>query len=36
MAAFKRPRRVIVVDSLPKTVTGKVQRYALRDQLVLS
>ena len=33
MAAFKRPRRVIVVDSLPKTATGKVQRFALRRQL---
>jgi benzoate-CoA ligase family protein len=33
MASFKRPRRVIVVESLPKTATGKVQRYALRDQL---
>ena len=33
MAAFKRPRRLFVVDSLPKTATGKVQRYALRAQL---
>ena len=33
MAAFKRPRRIIVVESLPKTATGKIQRYALRDQL---
>ncbi len=33
MAAFKRPRRLIVVDSLPKTATGKIQRFALRDQL---
>jgi benzoate-CoA ligase family protein len=33
MAAFKRPRRVIVVETLPKTATGKVQRFALRDQL---
>jgi len=33
MAAFKRPRRVVVVDDLPKTATGKVQRYALRDRL---
>jgi benzoate-CoA ligase len=33
MAAFKRPRRVITVDALPKTATGKVQRYALRQRL---
>ena len=33
MAAFKRPREVIVVDALPKTATGKVQRFALRRQL---
>ena len=33
MAAFKRPRRVLVIDALPKTATGKVQRYALRERL---
>lgn len=33
MAAFKRPRRIIVVDALPKTATGKIQRYALRARL---
>ena len=33
MAAFKRPRRVVVVDALPKTATGKIQRFALRDRL---
>jgi len=33
MAAFKRPRRIVVVDGLPKTATGKVQRYHLRQQL---
>ena len=33
MAAFKRPRRLFVVESLPKTATGKIQRFALRDQL---
>jgi benzoate-CoA ligase family protein len=33
MAAFKRPRRIHVVDALPKTATGKIQRYALRDRL---
>jgi benzoate-CoA ligase len=33
MAAFKRPRRTIVVDGLPKTATGKIRRFALREQL---
>ena len=34
MAAFKRPRQLVVVDQLPRTATGKVRRFALRDQLV--
>ena len=33
MAAFKRPRRLVVVDAFPKTATGKVQRFALRERL---
>jgi long-chain acyl-CoA synthetase len=33
MAAFKRPRLIHVVDDLPKTATGKIQRFALRDRL---
>lgn len=33
MAAFKRPRVIITVDELPKTATGKIQRFALRDEL---
>ena len=33
MATFKRPRRLVVVDALPKTATGKVQRFALRRSL---
>jgi len=33
MAAFKRPRRLLVVDHLPKTPTGKIRRFALREQL---
>ena len=33
MAAFKRPRRLVLVDELPKTATGKVRRVPLREQL---
>jgi benzoate-CoA ligase family protein len=33
MAAYKRPRQVHVVDELPKTATGKIQRFALRQRL---
>lgn len=33
MAAFKRPRRIIVVDELPKTATGKIKRFELRESL---
>jgi benzoate-CoA ligase len=31
LAAFKRPRAVLVVDELPKTATGKIQRFKLRE-----
>ena len=30
IAAYKRPRWVEFVDSLPKTATGKIQRFKLR------
>jgi benzoate-CoA ligase family protein len=30
LAAFKRPRAVVPIDELPKTATGKIQRYRLR------
>jgi benzoate-CoA ligase family protein len=33
MAGFKRPRRIVVVDELPRTATGKIQRFALRAEL---
>ena len=33
MAAFKRPRKLCVVDELPKTATGKIRRFELRDSL---
>lgn len=32
LPVFKRPRWVEFVDDLPKTATGKLQRYKLRDQ----
>ena len=28
---FKRPKRVVFLASLPRTATGKVQRFVLRD-----
>jgi benzoate-CoA ligase family protein len=32
MAAYKRPRWVEFVDELPKTATGKIQRFRLREE----
>jgi acyl-coenzyme A synthetase/AMP-(fatty) acid ligase len=31
LAAYKRPRWIEFVESLPTTATGKLQRYKLRD-----
>ena len=31
LASFKRPRLVIEISELPKTATGKIQRYRLRE-----
>jgi benzoate-CoA ligase family protein len=36
MAAFKRPREIFIVDELPKTATGKIKRFALRNTLEAS
>jgi len=33
LAHFKAPRQVVFVDDLPKTATGKLQRFKLRDQM---
>ncbi|WP_414731611.1 AMP-binding enzyme [Williamsia sp.] len=34
LARFKVPRRVVFVDSLPRTPTGKLVKRDLKDQLV--
>ncbi|HYM58935.1 MAG TPA: AMP-binding protein [Solirubrobacteraceae bacterium] len=34
LARFKIPRRIVVVDDLPKTGTGKIQKFVLRDRAV--
>jgi benzoate-CoA ligase family protein len=31
LASFKRPREVLIVNELPTTATGKLQRFAVRD-----
>jgi benzoate-CoA ligase family protein len=33
LAGYKRPRRYEIVVELPKTATGKIRRFALREQL---
>jgi len=33
LASFKIPKKFIYVDSLPKTVTGKLQKHILRQQM---
>jgi len=33
LARFKRPRRVVLVDELPRNAMGKVQKAVLREQL---
>lgn len=29
---YKRPREIVIIDTIPRTATGKVQRFKLRDQ----
>jgi benzoate-CoA ligase family protein len=31
LAAFKRPRQVLLIDAIPKTATGKLRRFAVRE-----
>ncbi|MEW6047047.1 MAG: 2-aminobenzoate-CoA ligase, partial [Bacillota bacterium] len=33
MAHFKAPKRIEFVEALPKTATGKIQKFVLREQL---
>ncbi|MEQ4723653.1 benzoate-CoA ligase family protein [Nonomuraea sp. B19D2] len=33
LAAFKRPRQVVFLEQLPKTATGKIQRFKIRELL---
>ena len=33
IAPFKYPRRVVFLDALPRTETGKLQRFKLRQQV---
>jgi fatty-acyl-CoA synthase len=32
LARFKVPKRIVVVDELPKTGTGKIQKFVLRER----
>jgi len=34
LAAYKKPRRVVFVDTLPRNALGKVQKHVLKEQLV--
>jgi fatty-acyl-CoA synthase len=36
LARFKVPKRIVVVDELPKTGTGKIQKFVLREQAAAS
>jgi len=33
LARFKAPEEIVMVEALPKTSTGKIQKYVLRDQV---
>ena len=36
LASFKIPKEIIFADELPKTTSGKVQRYLLKDQIQMN
>lgn len=33
LAGFKRPKKIVFCDSLPKTITGKIQKHVLRKMI---
>ncbi|BCJ86111.1 class I adenylate-forming enzyme family protein [Effusibacillus dendaii] len=33
LAGYKKPRRVVFVDEIPRTPSGKIQKYVLRERL---
>lgn len=33
MAHFKIPSKLVIVDSFPKTVSGKIQKFKLRESI---
>jgi benzoate-CoA ligase len=33
LAPHQRPRRITLVDELPRTATGKLQRFVLKDRI---
>jgi benzoate-CoA ligase len=35
LAPYKYPRQIVFIDDLPKTATGKIQRFKLREAEVL-
>ena len=32
LAPYKYPRQIVFIDELPKTATGKIQRFRLRER----
>ncbi len=36
LASFKKPRRVVFAEGLPRNALGKVQKHLLRDRLMPS
>ena len=34
LAHFKIPRYILIVDAFPITVTGKIQKYIMREQSI--
>ncbi|MHB1684984.1 MAG: AMP-binding enzyme, partial [Bacilli bacterium] len=33
LAGYKRPRRYVFVEALPRNASGKIQKYLLREQV---